>query len=330
MNKIAVYSSKSYDIEYLQRFNNGADLQFSFIEAKLSIETVELAKGHDALCIFVNDDASEAVLNLLKTMGISIIALRCAGFNNINIKVAQSLGFEICRVPEYSPEAVAEHTIGLMLTLNRKFHKAYNRVREGNFSLQGLMGFNLHKKIVGIIGTGRIGLATIKILAGFGCQIICCDPIESEQVKAVGATYVSLDELLRLSDIVSLHCPLTPQTHHLINQAAIDKMKSGVMLINTSRGALIDSQALINSLKRQKLALLGLDVYELESDIFFEDHSNTIIQDDIFERLVSFPNVLITGHQGFFTQEAMETIAKTTLSNLDLLLKGQKSGNELF
>ena len=330
MKKIAVFSCKSYDQEYLQRFNQNEKFSFTFIEARLSEETVALAQDHHAICIFVNDVVNANVLNTLNRMNIHIIALRCAGFNNIDLDAAKSLNMHICRVPEYSPEAVAEHTVGLMLTLSRKFHKAYNRVREGNFSLQGLMGFNLFKKTVGIVGTGRIGKATIKILQGFGCNVICYDPIEDESVKLLGATYVTMKTLFSQSDVISLHCPLNKETHHLIDQQAINSMKKGVMLINTSRGALIDSSALIKGLKSQDIALLGLDVYELESDLFFEDHSNTIIQDDIFERLVSFPNVLITGHQGFFTQEALSTIAQTTLDNLTQLLSDKRCQNELY
>ncbi|WP_286235788.1 2-hydroxyacid dehydrogenase [Thalassotalea sediminis] len=330
MFEIAVFSTKKYDIEYLNKFNVDNKFSFNFIEAKLCQETVALAKGADAVCVFVNDNINKKVLETLSDFNIKTIALRCAGFNNIDLPCAKSLGFTLCRVPEYSPEAVAEHTIGLMLTLSRKYHKAYNRVREGNFALDGLMGFNLHKKTVGIIGTGNIGKATVRILQGFGCHVLCYDPSPSEEITQLGANYVALDELLTNADIVSLHCPLTPQTQHLIDEQAIANMKNGVMLINTSRGGLIDSHALINALKTRKISLLGLDVYELESELFFEDLSNTIIQDDVFERLLSFPNVVITGHQGFFTQEALETIAQTTISNLTCLLNGKSSGNELY
>ncbi len=330
MHQIAVFSTKKYDIEYLNKFNIDNKLTFKFIASTLSQETVSLAKGASAVCVFVNDDMDSKVLEKLHTMGIKIIALRCAGFNNIDLASAKKRGFSLCRVPEYSPEAVAEHTVGLMLTLSRKYHKAYNRVREGNFALDGLMGFNLHQKTVGIIGTGNIGKATIKILKGFGCQVLCCDPCPSEEITQLGAKYVSFNEILTNADIISLHCPLNEETKHLINTHTIAQMKNGVMLINTSRGALMDSRALISGLKSQKISFLGLDVYELESEIFFEDLSETIIDDDIFERLLSFPNVLITGHQGFFTKEALETIAKTTINNLLCLLKGERSGNELY
>lgn len=327
--RLAVFSSKKYDITYLEQFDQQR-FSFTFIEAKLSNETVKLAKDHDAICIFVNDEANAYVLEQLHQFNIKHIALRCAGFNNIDLKKAQQLSFNICRVPEYSPQAVAEHSVGLMLTLSRKFHKAYNRVRDGNFALDGLMGFNLFNKTVGIIGTGNIGLATINILKGFGCNIICFDPQQNDDVIKLGAHYVELTELFKQSDVISLHCPLNTHTQHLIDQSSIELMKDNVMVINTSRGGLIDTKAIITALKQQKIGYLGLDVYELESDLFFEDLSNTIIQDDIFQRLLSFPNVMITGHQGFFTHEAIETIAQTTLNNLELLAQGKPSGNEIF
>lgn len=330
MKKVTVFSAKPYDQQYLSEFNKDNALQFEFVDSRLSIETVSLAQHSNAICLFVNDIADKDVLKKLADYGVNFIALRCAGFNNIDISFAKSQGFRICRVPEYSPEAVAEHAVGLMLTLSRKFHKAYNRVKEGNFSLDGLMGFNLHKKTVGIVGTGHIGLATLKILSGFGCKLLCVDPIVSEQAKNLGAEYVSLDNLLKQSDIISLHCPLTPKSKHMINAASIEQMKQGVVLINTSRGALIDSKALIDGLKKKKIAQLGLDVYELESNLFFEDLSETIIEDDVFQRLVTFPNVLITGHQGFFTEEALSTIADTTINNLVTLFEGKRSENELY
>lgn len=327
MPKIAVFSSKKYDQTFLSQYNNYPDLALSFFETKLSKETVHIAKGFDAVCIFVNDEVDKTVLTQLSHFGIKAIALRCAGFNNVDVKVAKELGIKICRVPEYSPEAVAEHTVGLMLTLSRKFHKAYNRVREGNFSLDGLMGFNLFNKTVGIIGTGNIGLATLTILTGFGCKIICYDPIDNPEAIRLGAEYVDLDTLYSSSDIISLHCPLVPQTQHLINVESIELMKDKVMLINTSRGGLIDSNAVLKELKRKKIGYLGLDVYELESDLFFEDLSGEIINDDIFQRFLTFPNVVITGHQGFFTVEALETIAQTTLRNLHHILTGKVCRN---
>lgn len=322
MYKVAVFSSKKYDQQFLNQFNNDL-LTFTFLESRLTIETVSLAKDHDAICIFVNDEATSEVLEKLAEYDIKVIALRCAGFNNVDIQQAQQLGINICRVPEYSPEAVAEHTVGLMLTLSRKFHKAYNRVREDNFALDGLLGFTLHNKTVGIIGTGNIGIATIHILKGFGCKVLCCDPNINSDVAAIGGQYVDLDTLLSQSDIISLHCPLLPATHHLINQDSLAKMKSGAMLINTSRGALIDSKAVLGALKSKQLGYLGIDVYELESDLFFEDLSDEIMQDDIFARLSTFPNVLITGHQGFFTEEALTIIAETTVTSLTTLLSKQ-------
>ncbi|MFD2167418.1 2-hydroxyacid dehydrogenase [Thalassotalea euphylliae] len=321
MFKVAVFSSKKYDKNFLDKFNFNTSLAFEYFESKLSAETVELASGFDAICIFVNDTADKHVLEKLASFGIKVIALRCAGFNNVDIEAAQQLGLQICRVPEYSPEAVAEHTVGLMLTLSRKFHKAYNRIREDNFSLDGLMGFNLHNKTVGIIGTGNIGLATLRILKGFGCHLLCSDPTENDEAVAMGCRYVSADTLFEESDIISLHCPLLPQTKHIINEQSLAKMRPDVMLINTSRGGLIDSHAVVKALKERRLGYLGIDVYELESSLFFEDLSGEIIQDDVFARLSTFPNVLITGHQGFFTQEAISTIAKTTISNLQHLLE---------
>ncbi|WP_448212468.1 2-hydroxyacid dehydrogenase [Colwellia sp. MEBiC06753] len=321
--RIAVFSSKKYDQRFINQFNSHSPLSFEFFECKLSLETVELAHGFDAVCLFVNDEASAEVLTRLTSFGISTIALRCAGFNNVDVEQAQALGMKICRVPEYSPEAVAEHTVGMMLCLSRKFHKAYNRIREDNFSLDGLMGFNLHNKTVGIIGTGNIGLATLRILNGFGCQLLAHDPIENKQVKALGASYVSFEQLCQQADIISLHCPLLPSTKHLINEQSLRLMKPEVMLINTSRGGLIDTHSVINALKHKQLGYLGIDVYELESNLFFEDLSGEILQDDQFARLSTFPNVLITGHQGFFTEEAISTIAQTTISSLTALLTDQ-------
>lgn len=320
MYKVAVFSSKQYDKNFLLANNYYQDLELTFFESKLTSETVDLANGFDAISIFVNDEVDQAVLTHLNEFGIYIIALRCAGFNNVDIEQAKKLNFKLCRVPEYSPEAVAEHAVGLMLTLSRKFHKAYNRVRDDNFSLDGLMGFNLNKKNVGIIGTGNIGLATLKILNGFGCQLLCYDPVENPLALALGVKYVDLTTLYQDADIISLHCPLNANSAHLINAESIALMKNNVMLINTSRGGLIESKAVLQALKQKKIGYLGLDVYELESKLFFEDMSAEIIDDDVFQRFLTFPNVLITGHQGFFTEEALNTIAKVTLENLANLL----------
>ncbi|AWL11840.1 D-lactate dehydrogenase [Saliniradius amylolyticus] len=313
--KVGVFSAKPYDRQFLQEVD-APDIDWHFIETRLSEQTLPLAKGMDAICAFVNDQLDTTTLSQLKKMGIMHIALRCAGFNNVDTQAAQRLGFSVSRVPAYSPEAVAEHTLALILTLNRKLHKAYNRIKEGNFSLDGLMGFNLHGKTVGIIGTGRIGAATCRIISGFGCKILCHDPSPNDEVKAMGARYVPIDELVSQADIISLHCPLTPETRHMINDARLSQMKPGVMLINTSRGAMVDTQAVIQHLKNGHIGYLGLDVYEMEGDLFFEDLSDQIIQDDVFQRLQTFPNVLITGHQGFFTREAMTHIAQTTADNL--------------
>ncbi len=326
--KVGVFSSKRYDESFLLA-QKADDIEFVFLESRLTKETVSLAAPFDALCLFVNDVADAGILNTVKGFGIDHIALRCAGFNNLDLKAAKSLGISVSRVPAYSPEAVAEHTIALILTLNRRLHKAYNRVKENNFSLKGLLGFNLHHKHVGVIGTGKIGKAVVSILKGFGCQVLCYDPYPDTSIEDHQVIYVTLDELLTQSQVITLHCPLTADNHYLINAEAIAKMRNGVMLINTSRGALIETQAVIDGLKSGKIGNLGLDVYEMESELFFEDLSDKIIQDDVFERLASFPNVLITGHQGFFTQEALEQIASTTVQNLRLFSQG-KSDSTTF
>ena len=313
--KIAVFSSKRYDRASLDAANAGPH-ELHYFEPHLDAETAPLARGHDAVCVFVNDRLDAPVLEALASDGIRLIALRCAGFNNVDIHAAQRLGLAVVRVPAYSPHAVAEHTVALILALNRKLHRAYNRVREGNFALDGLLGFDLHGRTAGVVGTGKIGAVAARILAGFGCSVLAFDPFPDEGCRALGVRYVSLDELLGASDIITLHCPLTPENHHLIGAAALAKMKPGAMLINTSRGGLLDTRAVIEALKSGKLGHLGLDVYEEESEIFFEDLSGTILRDDIFTRLLTFPNVIITGHQGFFTREALDNIARTTIGNI--------------
>lgn len=323
--KVAVFSAKKYDEAGFSKWAD-ANLKFVYFETRLNVESVKLAQGCHAVCAFVNDDLSAPVLTQLSAMGIEMIALRCAGFNNVDLTAAKELSIRVARVPAYSPEAVAEHTLAMMLTLNRKLHKAYNRVRDDNFSLEGLLGFNMHGKTVGLIGTGRIGLATARIIKGFGCKLLCYDV--QEQAELAGH-YTGLSQLYEQSDIISLHCPLTPQTKHMINATSLAQMKDGVMLINTSRGALIDTKAVINSLKSRKIGYLGLDVYEQEADIFFENLSEQMIDDDIFKRLLTFPNVLITGHQAFFTQEAMQQISQITSDNLVSYASGQLNGNEL-
>ncbi|EWH08900.1 D-isomer specific 2-hydroxyacid dehydrogenase [Catenovulum agarivorans DS-2] len=326
-NKIALFSAKPYDKTYFEQFRHEFDCQVDYFEVPLTEQNVQLCQGgYDAVCVFVNDTVNQAVLSQLSEFGCNIVALRCAGFNNVDLQAAENLNIRVCRVPSYSPEAVAEHTVGLMLTLSRKFHKAYNRVKEDNFSLNGLLGFNLFKKTVGIIGTGKIGHATINILKGFGCNILAFDPTET---PIDDVAYVSLETLYKQADIISLHCPLTPQTHHLINQDSLALMREGVMIVNTSRGGLIDTDAMIKGLKARKIGYLGLDVYEQEANLFFEDLSNEIIDDDVFQRLLTFPNVLITGHQGFFTQEALTAIAQTTLGNIQLLNNQQDCLNQI-
>lgn len=313
---ITFFNAKPYDQQFFTEVNQHYGHQLRFLEVALNPSTAVLAAGADVVCLFVNDVASAPVLEQLAAAGVRLLALRCAGFNNVDLKAAVALGLSVVRVPAYSPYAVAEHTLALILTLNRKTHRAYNRVREGNFALTGLMGFDLHGRTVGLIGLGKIGLVTAHILKGFGCRVLGYDVQPSEEARALGVELTDLDTLYAESDIISLHCPLTPQTHHLINEASIARMKDGVMLINTSRGAIIDALAVIQGLKSEKIKYLGLDVYEEESDLFFEDLSGKVIQDDVFMRLLSFNNVLITGHQAFFTVDALQNIAHITLQNI--------------
>ncbi|WP_016600450.1 2-hydroxyacid dehydrogenase, partial [Yersinia pestis] len=287
----------------------------------------KMAEGCQAVCLFVNDDGCREILTELATIGVKILALRCAGFNNVDLEAAKELGIQVVRVPAYSPEAVAEHTVGMMLSLNRRIHRAYQRTRDANFSLEGLIGFNMHNRTAGIIGTGKIGVATMRILKGFGMRLLAFDPYPSEQALELGAEYVDLKTLYAESDVISLHCPMTPENHHLLNKQSFDQMKDGVMIINTSRGGLIDSTAAIDALKQQKIGSLGMDVYENERDLFFEDKSNDVIQDDVFRRLSSCHNVLFTGHQAFLTEEALTSISVTTLQNIAQLDKGEPCPN---
>lgn len=319
--RVAVFSTKAYDRHFLAAANIGetkgrAGHELKFLDVRLTPETLPLAAGSNAVCVFVNDEVDRRILEGLAREGVRLVVLRCAGFNNVDLAAARDLDIRVARVPAYSPHAVAEHSIAMMLTLNRNTHRAYNRVREGNFALDGLLGFDLSGKTVGIIGTGRIGAVLARIMIGFGCTVIACDPAPDEHVAAMGVRYVAHSELYARSDIISLHCPLTPDTHHLINRQAIEQMKPGVMLINTSRGAVVDAKALIRGLKSGRIGHVGLDVYEEEADLFFEDLSSRVIRDDVFARLLTFPNVLITGHQAFFTQEAMASIAETTIANI--------------
>jgi D-lactate dehydrogenase len=327
--KVAVFSTKAYDRRFLEAANADRRHELVFFEARLTADTAVLATGFPAVCAFVNDQLDEKTLKALAEQEIRLIALRSAGFNHVDLTAATELGLTIVRVPAYSPYAVAEHAIGLILTLNRKIHRAYNRVREGNFSLDGLLGFDLNGKTVGIVGTGKIGVIVAQILKGFGCQLLTYDLYPNPECEALGAKYVELPELFAASDIITLHCPLTPETYHLINDQALEQMKPGVMLINTSRGALVDTEAVIGALKSRKIGYLGLDVYEQESDLFFEDLSEEVIQDDVFQRLLTFPNVLITGHQAFFTENALKNIAETTLSNITDIEQGRPCPNQI-
>jgi D-lactate dehydrogenase len=325
--KVAVFSTKAYDRQFLEAANCNQQHYLAFFEPRLNRDTAILAAGFPAVCVFVHDQADAATLEILASCGTNLLALRCAGFNNVDLKAAADFGITVVRVPAYSPYAVAEHTIGMILSLNRKIHRAYNRVREGNFSLDGLLGFDLHGRTVGIIGTGKIGVIVGQILKGFGCNLLASDVYHNPECEALGAKYVELPELLANSDIITLHCPLMPETHHLINAEAIEQMKPGIMVINTSRGGLIDAKAATKGLKSGRIGSLGLDVYEQESDLFFEDLSDEIIQDDVFQRLLTFPNVLITGHQAFFTEEAISNIAETTLANITDIEQGRDCAN---
>lgn len=327
--KVAVFSTKPYDKIFLEAANTDHVHDLVFFEARLTSETAALASGFPAVCVFVNDQLDASVLNTIARSGTRLVALRCAGFNNVDLAAAHDLDITVVRVPAYSPHAVAEHTLGLILTLNRHIHRAYNRVREGNFALDGLIGFDLNKRTVGIIGTGQIGAVVAQILKGFGCQLLAYDPFPNPALEEFKARYVSLSEIFAQSDIITLHCPLTPDTYHLISTHALQQMKPGVMLINTSRGALLDTQAVIHALKSGKIGYLGLDVYEEEADLFFEDFSGRVIQDDVFARLLTFPNVLITGHQGFFTRDALGQIAATTLANISAVERGEATPNEI-
>ncbi len=320
--RIAVFSTKSYDREFLLAANATAGHELRFLEPRLTGETCLLADGFPVVCAFVNDQLDAQVLLSLSRQSTVLIAMRCSGFNNVDLRAAEQLGLTATRVPAYSPYAVAEHTVGLILTLGRKLHKAYSRVREGNFALDGLMGRDLHGRTVGVIGTGRIGTIVARILAGFGCRILAHDVFPNAELEASGVRYVDRDEIFSHADVITLHCPLMPETHHLIDDESLSRMKRGVMLINTSRGALVDSEAVVRALKSGTLGSLGLDVYEEEADLFFEDLSNRVIQDDVFSRMLTFPNVVVTGHQAYFTHAALEAIARETIDNITAFERG--------
>jgi D-lactate dehydrogenase len=325
--KVAVFSTKPYDRQFLSAANQEAGHEMAYFEPRLVPETSPLADGFPAVCAFVNDRLDRQVLETLAAGGTGLIALRSAGFNHVDLRAADEFGLTVVRVPAYSPHAVAEHTIGLMLALNRKLPRAAARVRESNFALDGLLGFDMHGKTAGIVGTGKIGTVVTTILAGFGCHLIGYDPYPNDDCRALGMEYVGLEQLLGEADIITLHLPLTPDSYHMIDAPAIARMKHRTMLINTSRGALLDTVAVIEGLKSGRIGSLGLDVYEEEADLFFEDLSNTVLQDDVFARLLTFPNVLVTGHQAFFTEEALRAIAETTVANISAIERGERCEN---
>jgi D-lactate dehydrogenase len=320
--KVAVFSTKSYDKEYLDKANIENKHELAYFESSLRTKSVRLAENYDAVCVFVNDGLTQEVIECLANMKVKLIVLRCAGFNNVDIASADKNEIKVLRVPAYSPTTVAEHAVALILTLNRKTHKAYNRVREGNFSIDRLIGFELSGKTVGVIGTGRIGAAFATIMKGFGCKLVGFDKYPNETLKNI-ISYQTLDEVFKKSDIISLHCPLTPESHHLVNKESLSIMKNGVMIVNTSRGKLIDTEAAIEALKEGLLGYLGIDVYEQEEKLFYKDLSEIIILDDKISRLMTFPNVLVTAHQAYFTDIAMSQIAQTTIQNLHDFENGQ-------
>lgn len=319
-SKIAFFSTQPYDKTFFNKYNSDFGFELNFFETQLNPQTVILIENAKIVCVFVNDIVNEAVIKQLAEKKVRIIALRCAGFNNVDLEAAKKMGIRVCRVPAYSPEAVAEHAMAMILTLNRKTHKAYNRVREQNFSLNGLLGFDLYGKTVGIIGTGNIGKAFAKIVKGFGCKVLAFDIVSDAEMENDGVTFTSLETIFKESDVISLHCPLNEKTKHIINKKSIASMKERVMIINTSRGGLIETTSVIEGLKEGKIGYLGIDVYEQEEKLFFRDLSEDIIQDDTIQRLMSFPNVLVTAHQAFFTNEALTQIALVTLGNINSLL----------
>ena len=322
--KTAFFDTKTYDRQSFEKYQNNG-FTFKFFETKLNIDTVDLARGCDAVCIFVNDTADAEVIDALCNLGVRVLALRCAGYNNVDVKYADGR-LQVVRVPAYSPYAVAEHAMAMLLTSIRRIHKAYIRTRDFNFSLNGLTGFDFHGKTVGVIGTGKIGRVFINICKGFGMNVLAYDKYPASDVSA---EYVDLERLFKESDIISMHCPLTSETYHIINAASIEKMKKGVVILNTSRGALIDADALLEGIKSRRVGAACLDVYEEESDFFFEDFSGHIVDDDTLARLISMPNVIVTSHQAFLTQEALGNIAETTVKNIEQVINGQKCENEI-
>jgi D-lactate dehydrogenase len=327
--RIAFFSTHPFDRRFFDEANADRHYDLHYLEPRLTTATTVLAHGHPVVCAFVNDTLDAAVLSQLAAGGTRMVALRSAGFNHVDLTAAQSLGLTVARVPAYSPHAVAEHTIALILALNRRIYRAYARVRDGNFSLDGLLGFDMAGRTAGVVGTGRIGTVVARILRAFGCEVVAYDVAPSDECRALGVRYVTLEELWSASDIVTLHAPLTPDTRHIVDARALARMKPGVMIVNTSRGALVDTQALIDGLKDGTIGHLGLDVYEEEETLFFQDLSSHVIKDDVFARLLTFPNVLVTAHQGFFTAEALRAIAGTTLDNITAFEQQRRNGNEL-
>jgi len=327
--RVAFFSAHAFDRQYFDEANAGAGHHLEYFETRLTPATASLAAGYPAVCAFVNDCLNGGVLTAIASGGTRLVALRSAGFNHVDLEKARQLGLTVARVPAYSPHAVAEHTVALMLALNRKIHKAYARVRDANFSLDGLVGFDVHGRTVGIVGTGKIGTVVAQILRGFGARLVAFDIAPTEECRALGVEYLPLEDVWKRSDIITLHTPLTDRTRHMVDAAAIERMKPGVMIVNTGRGALIDTRAVIDGLKKGRVGYLGLDVYEEEEGVFFEDLSWRGVQDDLLARLLTFPNVLVTAHQGFFTHEALQAIARTTLANISAFEQGRRSGNEL-
>jgi D-lactate dehydrogenase len=329
MIRMAMFSTKPYDRRGFDAAVDGERIEIDYLDTRLDERTAPLADGAVAICAFVNDDLSAPVLQQLASGGTRIVALRCAGFNNVDLDAATTAGITVVRVPAYSPNAVAEHTIALMLSLNRHIHRAHSRVRDGNFSLDGLVGFDMAGKTAAVIGTGKIGMIVARLLWHLRCEVIAVDPFQDPHLLSLGVSYVDMDEAFRRADIITLNCPLTDDTHHLINAGTLSAMRPGVMIVNTGRGALIDTQAALDRLKSGHLGSLGLDVYEEEGDLFFEDRSDQILADDVFARLLTFPNVLITAHQGFLTTEALTAIAETTLHNVSVVAAGDACDNAI-
>jgi D-lactate dehydrogenase len=321
--RIAVFSTKPYDRDSLAAAAEAHDLELTFFEPRLTAQTAALVEGHRAVCVFVNDEVDAAALDILADRGVELVLTRSAGYNHVDLERAGALGITVARVPAYSPYAVAEHALALLLALNRKLHRAYSRVRDQDFSLAGLEGFDLHGKTLGIVGTGTIGTVFARLIRGFHCEVLAHDPFPNEEIPRMRGTYVELDELFERSLVVSLHCPLTPETHHLVDADRFAQMPAGALLVNTSRGGLVDAAAAVEALKSGHLGGLAIDVYEEEADLFFEDRSEQIITDDVFARLLTFPNVLVTSHQAFFTREALANIAETTIGNAVAFATGE-------